>query len=154
MGIFVMKRATTASIEILTGADILSTGMETARRLWNYTCWCTFGYNNKLRRQRGDSFEQFKRNLPHARGTKYLGNFGMQKELKDYWGYRNLSDRCASYTVRDFDIAMKSWFSNLKNNPDARPPRYCKTGRTLNFEVGRNAKPVGNFEYKLTVLGG
>jgi len=145
-----MQRAAQATIEILQGKDILSQGMENARRLWNYTWWCLVGYNRRLARQRGD-FGSKKDKL-----GRYPGKFTIQKELQDYSAYRDLSDRCASYTVKDFDIAMRSWFSNLRSNPQARPPRPLKKeqGRTLTFEVGRNAKPIGNFEYKLTVLGG
>jgi IS605 OrfB family transposase len=49
---------------------------------------------------------------------------------------------------------MRSWFSNLKSNPKARPPRYARDPRQLTFEVGRNAKPLGDWTYRLTVLGG
>jgi putative transposase len=144
-----MIRASTASAQVIENTQVLQTGMENARRLWNETWWCAVGYNRKLRQRRGDFFKPMKGRLP-----KYPGNFGMQKELTDFWAWRNLSDRCASYTVKDFDIAMKSWFSNLKGNPDARPPRPCKEPRTLTFEVGRNAKHIGEWHYRLTVLGG
>lgn len=147
-----MQRAAQVTVEILEGAETMATGLSTARRLWNATWWCLIGYNQRLRRQRGDSYETFKRLRPRG----YPGNFTMQKELKDHPAYRDLSDRCASYTVKDFDIAMRSWFSNLKRNPDARPPRPLPrdAGRTLTFEVGRNAKSLGAWEYRLTVLGG
>jgi len=49
---------------------------------------------------------------------------------------------------------MRSWWSNLKSNPKARPPRYAADPRQLTFEVGRNAKRVGEWTYRLTVLGG
>lgn len=142
-----MQRAVTASIEILDGHNALNGGFAAARALWNTTWWCAVGYNQRLRRQRGDFWRKIKY-------PPYPGKFTMQAEMQDFWAYKNLSDRCASYTVKDFDIAMRSWFSNLKSNPDARPPRPIKEGRTLTFEVGRNAKQVGEWTYRLTVLGG
>lgn len=149
----VLQRAITASVSVESGADTLSAGFQTSRRLWNQIWWCTFGYNAKLRRQRGDSWETFKRLRPKGKDG-YPGKFGVQKAMADYWAYRDLADRCSSYTIADFDIAMRSWWSNLKSNPDARPPRPTKEGRTLAFEVGRNAKSLGDWKYRLTVLGG
>lgn len=151
----VLTRSQKITYTITEGADILRQGHETARHLWNYTWWCCVGYNQKLRRERGDSWERFKRNQSYNRtGEGYPGRFTLEKELKDYWAAENLSDRCFGSTIKDFDIAMKSWFSNLKANPQARPPKYCREPRILNFEVGRNAKPKGDWVYKLTVLGG
>ncbi len=150
-----LTRSAKITFEVIEGREILKQGHETARHLWNHTWWCAIGHNEKLRRRRGDGWECFKRNQAHNRtGEKYPGQFTMQKELKDFWAAKNLSDRSFSYTVKDFDIAMRSWFSNLKKNPKARPPRYCRDPRILNFEVGRNAKPVGEWAYRLTVLGG
>lgn len=150
-----VTRSQKITYTILEGDNTLSLGHELAKRLWNYTWWCCIGYNEKLRRERGDSWERFKRNQSYNRtGEGYPGKFTLQKELKDYPAAKDLSDRCFSYTIKDFDIAMRSWFSNLKNNLQARPPRYCKEPRILNFEVGRNAKPVGEWCYRLTVLGG
>lgn len=146
-----MKRATQAGIQVISGGDILERGFEVSRRLWNATWWSMFGYNQRLRRTRGDSWETFKRLRSKDR---YPGFVGLQKAMQDYWAYRDLADRCASYTIKDFDIACRSWFSNLRANPNARPPRATKKGRTIAFEVGRNAKPVGDWTYKLTVLGG
>ncbi|MBK8188978.1 MAG: transposase [Vampirovibrionales bacterium] len=146
-----MQRAVTASISIESGQDALQRGFYNARRLWNELWWCTFGYNERLRWRRGDSWEQYKRRRPTR---TWPGKFAVQKIMADFGPYRDLSDRCSSYTIADFDIAMKSWWSNLKRNPDARPPRAVKEDRTLTFEVGRNAKPLGDWRYRLTVLGG
>lgn len=143
------KRAVQASAEIGTGANILEKGFDEARRLWNHTWWCAIGYNRRLRRQRGDIFQSMK-----GRHPKYPGKYAMQKALRDYPAYRGLSDRCSSYTVKNFDIAMRSWFANLKTNPNARPPRPIREGQTLTFEVGRNAKHLGDWRFRLTVLGG
>ena len=148
-----LQRAITASASIESGDEVMEAGFNNARRLWNQVWWCTFGYNEKLRRQRGDSWETFKRLRPKGKDG-YPGKFGVQKEMADFWAYRDLSDRCSSYAIADFDIAMRSWWSNLKSNPDARPPRPTKEGRTLTFEVGRNAKPLGDWKFRLTVLGG
>jgi len=149
----IMKRTVKITYKVIEGADILTQGHELSRHLWNQLRWHQFGYNEKLRRRRGDSWEVYRRNVPHARGIKYLGNFGMQKVIKDHWSAKDLSDRCSSYTIKDFDIAMRSWFSNIKTNPKARPPRYTKEGRLLYFEVGRNARSKGDWTYHLTVLG-
>lgn len=146
-----MQRAVTASVSVETGQAALESGFHNARRLWNELWWCMFGYNERLRRRRGDSWEQFKRRRPTR---TWPGKFAVQKMLVDFPAYRDLSDRCSSYTIADFDIAMKSWWSNLKRNPDARPPRPIREERTLTFEVGRNAKPLGDWRYRLTVLGG
>ena len=149
-----LNRSAKVSFEILSGKEIILEGQETAKHLWNHMRWCMFGYNEQLRKIRGDDWDRFKRNLPQVRGVKYLGKFGIQKEMKDYWAAINLSDRCFSYIVQEFDVSMKSWFSNLKSNPKARPPRYTKQAKQLTFEVGRNAKPIGEWQYRLTVLGG
>lgn len=164
-----LTRSQKITYTVLEGADILRRGHEVARHLWNYTRWCCIGYNEKLVKERqgyigfekngkwiykGVDWEIARRNLPHSRGEGYPGGLTLQKELKDYWAAKDLSDRCFSCTIKDFDIAMRSWFSNLKSNPKARPPKYCKDPRILNFEIGRNAKPVGEWTYRLTVLGG
>lgn len=146
-----IRRAVQSGIEVQHGDDILFAGFQTARRLWNATWWAMFGYNERLRRTRGDSWDAFKRLRSKA---PYPGFIGMQKGMQEHWAYRDLADRCASYTIKDFDIACRSWFSNLRSNPDARPPKPTKEGRTLTFEIGRNAKPIGDWTYKLTVLGG
>jgi len=141
------NRSIQAGIIVLDGQQILKQGHELAQKLWNYTRHCAIGNSWHLAQVRGD--------IPR-RGSvgKYLGKFGMQKALQDYPAYRDLSDRCASYTIADFDIAMRSWFSNLKNNPKARPPRRSDKPRTLTFEIGRNAKHLLDWTFRLTVLGG
>lgn len=164
-----LKRSAKVTFIIQNGEAILKEGQETARHLWNFTRWCVIGFNRKLQSARvgkiwDNTWEGYK--LPDGTISRYVGQsvkgqlpkypgkFTMQKELKDYWAAQNLSDRCFSYTIKDFDIAMRSWFSNLRNNPQARPPRYAEDPRQLTFEVDRNAKPVGDWTYRLTVLGG
>jgi putative transposase len=58
--------------------------------------------------------------------------------------------------LQRFDIAMRSWFSNLRTNPAARPPRPIPRdrGRELCFEINRNAKHLDSWSFRLTVLGG
>jgi putative transposase len=171
----ILKRASRITFDILEGADILAKGHKTAKNLWNYLQWSHIGYNKKLAKQRqgyigffskrtkgwvykGLDWEVIKPNLPHNRGEKYLGAYGISKLVKDEPCARNLSDRCSGYVIKNFDIAMKSWFSNLKKNPRARPPGYSEKLGVLNFEVDgkykRNAKPTGNMIYRLCVLGG
>ncbi len=144
-----MIRATIAGIEIEQGRKILERGQFVARCLWNELWWCTTGHNRKLARARGHY-------TLAGRLPKYLGKYGMDKETRSFWAFRELSDRCGSYTIADFDIAMRSWFSNLKSNPDARPPRPLKRdkSRPLRFQPGRNAKHLGHWRFRLTVLGG
>lgn len=142
-------RATIAKIQVESGQEILQEGHRVARFLWNEIWWCAVGHNRELACARGHRSLAGK--LP-----RYPGKYGMDKELRAFWAFRDLSDRCATYIVADFDIAMKSWFSNLKTNSDARPPRPLKKGalRPLRFEPGRNAKHLGNWQFRLTVLGG
>jgi len=147
-------RSAPITFEILQGSEILGIGHETARKLWNYTYWCILGYNEKLRQQRGDDWDRFKRNQAYNRtGEKYPGKFTLLKELKDYWAAKNLNNRCSTNIIFEFDSAMRSWFSNVKIDPAARPPGYAKYPKQLTFEVGKNAKPLGDWTYKLTVLG-
>jgi len=178
-------RSAKAKVQIYSGSEVLSGGQRIARALWNTMWWELVGwYRKKMMRPRGDL--QYMSDYPtkdrgkradrtwyarhmaerraggDASGSlagkigKYPGKFTMQKEYKDFWAYRDLSDRAASYTVAYFDAAMRSWFSNLKSNPRARPPRPMRKDemRPLYFEVGRNAKHVGDWVFRLTVKGG
>ena len=145
-----LTRSAKVTYTILEGQDILDSGCETSRHLWNFTRHCVVSYNWKIRRQRNHwPWEVYK-----DRMSKYPGFFNMQKVLRDFWAGKNLSARCFSYTIKEFDIAMRSWFSNLKSNSEARPPRYAEKPRQLTFEVGCNAKPLGDWIFRLTVLGG
>lgn len=141
-----LTRSAKITIEVLDGAEILGHGHEIARHMWNYLWWCGFGFNRKYQ-QRGKWL-----GMKHK--EKWPGKFGLDKAFRDYWAARDLSDRCYSTVIKEFDIAVRSWFGNLKSNPRARPPRYCEDGRQLFFEVGRNAKALGDWMYRLTVLGG
>lgn len=149
-----LNRSAKITIEILEGQEILEKGQETGRRLWNYIRWCLIGYNEKLRHERGDDWERFKRNQAYNRtGEKYPGRFGISQNLRDYWAAIQLNDTCYQKICDEFDISMRSWFSNLKKNPKARPPRYSKESKQLTFSVGGNAKPLGDWTYRLSVLG-
>lgn len=170
-------RAAIARIEVFDGADILEEGHRTARYLWNQLWWELIGWTRKIQRARGErpkladwptkDYKWFVKNLKQAllagatsslagKLDEYQGKFGIMKEMKDFWAYRDLSDRCASYTVADFDIAMRSWFKNLKTNSRSAPPRpkAKDESRPLRFEVGRNAKHLDSWTFRLTVLGG
>lgn len=172
-----LPRAAKITYTIHGGADILTEGHDLCRKLWNHTIYCLVGMNRQLSYQRvgkialvknGElvkskkdgstvyvlDWETAVRNYPHNRGEKYLGKFSMQKELKDYFAAKNLSDRAWTNVIKTLDVAMRSWFSNLKSNPKARPPKYCHVPRPLFFEVGRNAKRLEDGSYRLTVLGG
>jgi len=151
-----LTRSAKVTFEIISGKEVIERGCETARKLWNYTRWCVIGYNEKLRLERGDSWERYKRNRAYNRtGEKYPGRFTLIKELKNYWAGRELSDKAYQAVISEFDIAMRSWFSYLKSNPKAGPPRYAQDSRQLTFVIALNgnAKPVGEWTYRLTVLG-
>lgn len=150
-----LTRAIKASLHTISGDDILTEGFRRSRYVWNELWWCTVGYNSKLRRIRGD-WRNGKELIAKGIYPKYPGKFTMGKEIKDHWAFAGLSDRCSGGILDEFDASMRSWFANVKSNPQARPPRpKSKDGACLlKFQVGRNAKPVGNWQYRLTVLGG
>ena len=162
-------RATIAKYEVLEGHDILAEGQRISRYLWNEIWWCAVGHSRKVQASREGKITEFIKTKKYPEGTwirvrqslkgklpKYPGKFAMDKALRDFWAFKNLSDRCASYILADFDIAMRSWFSNLRENPRARPPRPIDKDsiRPLRFEVMRNAKHLGDWTFRLTVLGG
>jgi len=141
-----MIKSAIVRMDIVLGDEIVVRGHECARQLWNHLCWCGFGFNRKF--QRRDKW------LGMKYKEKWPGRFGLDKAFRDHWAAVELSDRCYSTVVQQFDIAVRSWFSNLKSNPKARPPRYCPDPRPLFFEVGRNAKTLKSWQFRLTVLGG
>ena len=158
-----LARSAKVTFTILEGDTILQEGQEVARHLWNFTRYCALSYNRKVQRWReGRIYEQDKdtgkwyprRQSLAGKLPKYPGFIGMDKALRDHWAAHKLSDHCFTYTLKEFDIAMRSWFSNLKSNSRARPPRYAEDPRQLTFEVGRNAKHLGDWRFRLTVLGG
>lgn len=148
-------RAIKASLHITENDDVLTEGFRRSRYVWNELWWCALGYNSKLRRIRGES-RNGKELIAKGVQPKYPGKFTMGKEIKDHWAFAGLSDRCSGGILEEFDANMRSWFANVKSNPKARPPRAkSKDGAcVLKFQIGRNAKPVGNWQYRLTVLGG
>lgn len=145
-----LARSAKVGVEILAGNDVLLSGHEAARSLWNFARYCAIGHNWKVRRWRGHwPWSVYKDRMP-----RYPGKFGMDKALRGTEEARALSDRCFTNTIGELDVAIRSFFVSLRSNPKARPPRYAKEPRGLTFEIGRNAKPVDNWTYRLTVLGG
>lgn len=144
-----LYRGSISKIEVLSGSDVLESASIAAKNLYNFARYCAVGFNRKLARSRGHSSLAGK--LP-----KYPGAIGMQKALMDTDEYKILCDRVASYIIRGFDQSMRSWFSNLKSNPDSRPPRYSEKSPPLVFEAGygRNAKYLGEQKWRLTALSG
>jgi len=158
-----LARSAKVTFTILEGDAILQEGQEAARHLWNFAHYCAVSYNRKVQRWReGKVYEYDKekdkwyprRQSLAGKLPKYPGFFGIDRVLRDHWAARKLSDRCFTYTLKEFNAAMLSWFSNLKSNPRARPPRYAEDPRQLTFEVGRNAKHLEDWRFRLTVLGG
>lgn len=144
-----LARSAKVSIQVISGQNALTTGHEAARDLWNFARYCAVGHNWKVRCWRGHwPWTVYKDRMP-----KFPSGFDMQKELRDTEECEALNSRCYEYIIRELYANMRSWFSNLKSNPKARPPRYSKEPRQLIFEVGRNAKPLGNWIYRLTILG-
>jgi len=158
MAVEYATRAAKAKIEIYSGQDILEDGQRIARYLWNQLWWELVGwYRKKMMRPRGDLqlmadyegkdskrkhdrkwYGQHMAECREAGGTmgslkdklpKYPGKDTLDKEMRDFWAFQDLADRCASYTVREFDANMRSWFSNLKTDSHARPPGPCRTVR-------------------------
>jgi putative transposase len=154
----VPTRAIKASLHVIEGADVLAEGFRRSRYAWNEVWWCAVGYNSKLRWKIRRDLRSVKELIAKGVYPKYPGKFTMGKELKDHWAFAGLSDRCSGGILDDFDAAMRSWFANVRSNPDARPPRPLSKDKDechiLKFQIGRNAKPVGNWQYRLTVLGG
>lgn len=142
-------RGIICKIEIKRGLGVLQSAQELARKLYNFMRYCAVGFNRKSARARGDASLAGK--LP-----KYPGAIGMWKALHDTEEYSALNDRTANYVIRGFDTSMRSWFSNLKKNPDARPPRYLEQGKfpPLTFEIGRNAKWYDDGIVRLSALSG
>lgn len=142
-------RGVMARMEIISGDNVLLSGRICARSLYNFVRYCAIGYNWKLAKARGDF--SLKGKLP-----KYPSSIDMWKAMFDTGEYKALNDRVASYILRGFDASMRSWFGNLKVNPDARPPRHLSKDQfpPLTFEVGRNAKYLGDSIYRLSVLSG
>jgi len=140
-------RSTSCRLDILQGQDVLECAQKGARRLYNLTRYCAVSFNRKLARARGHSSLAGK--LP-----KYPRFAGMWKALHDTDEYRALNDRLATYVLRGFDTSMRSWFSNLKSNPKARPPRYAETAPPLVFEIGQNARLYADGIVRLTALPG
>jgi putative transposase len=145
-----LPRAAKISIQVISGQETLTAGHEAGRALWNFARYCAVGHNWKVRRWRGHwPWEVYKDRMP-----KFATAFDMQTELRGTEECKAINSRCYEYTLRELYANMRSWFSNVKTNSRARPPRYAREPRQLTFEVGQNAKPLGNWTYRLTVLRG
>lgn len=140
-------RGAICKMEVFEGGKNLSLAQEYARNLYNFTRYCAIGFNRKLSYARGHI--SLAGRLP-----KYIGSIGMIKTLRDTDEFKLLNDRLAEYVIREFDRSMRSWFSNLKSNSDARPPSYSEKFPPLVCETGRNSKYLGNQHWKFTVLSG
>jgi hypothetical protein len=151
-----LARSAKITIEIIEGAEILEQGHEVARHMWNFLCWCGVGFNRKM--CWGDPLEEWdgakleckykhdgERKWLGMKWPKWPGRFKIEKAFRDYWAAQELSDRCYSKVVQEFDIAMRSWFSNLKINRRARPPRYCKESRHCSMGDPNRPNSRGGF---------
>ena len=141
-----LTRAARITVEVLSGGDVLAEGHETARRLWNFIRYCIRLYSGQYR-QKFTWLALGK--LP------WPGKYGLDKAFREHHLGKQLADRCYSTTIREFDTAYRSFMTKrFRGDKQARRPRYCEKGRPLFFEIGRNAKSLGNWTYRLTVLGG
>lgn len=140
-----LARSAKIKIEILEGAESLERGHEVARCLWNYVRYCCKLYSRQYR-QRYKWLGLGK--------LKWPGKYGLDKAFRDHWAGQELSERCFTTVIKEYDVAYRSFMSKRASGQKARRPRYCKEPRQLFFEVGRNAKSLGDWKYRLTVLGG
>lgn len=141
-----LTRSAKVTIEIADGAEALAKGHETARCLWNFVRYCVRLYSRQYR-QKFTWLALGK--LP------WPGKYGLDKAFRDHYLGKQLADRCYSTTIKEFDIAYRGFMTKrARGDKEVRRPRYCEKGRPLYFEVGRNAKPLGAWTYRLTVLGG
>jgi IS605 OrfB family transposase len=142
-----LARSAVVGVEVLDGADILEIGHEKARRLWNFIRYCVRVYTQQYWRGKP-------RQILGLDKPRWPGKYGLDKAFRGDPLGKALSDRCFSAIIREYDAAYRAFMSNKHQGRRARKPRYCEKPRPLFFEVGRNAKPVGNWMYRLTVLGG
>lgn len=165
-----MIKSAKITYTIISGQEVLSAGHEYARNLWNFTRYCAVSFNYRLHSQRigklwnddwkdgyklpDGSVSRYARQSAKGLFPAYPGYNNLKKELRAAEFNLDLSSRCFEHTIEEFDIAMRSWFSNLKSNPKARPPRYCENGRSLTFGLytGGNAKHLGDWIFQCGVL--
>lgn len=140
-----LARSARITVEVIEGAAVLDRGHEAARRLWNLVRYCC-NLHGRQYRQRFTWLSLGRLSWP--------GRYGLDKAFRDHPLGEELADRCYSTTVKDFDIAYRAFMSNRHAGRKARRPRYCERGRPLYFELGRNAKHLGGWTFRLTVLGG
>jgi len=133
--------------EIIGSKKVMHTAQENARNLYNFVRYCNQVYNYRLRKVRGDW-------LKLGEMPKYPGSIGMWRAMKDDELYKSLGDKTAMYIIRHYDQMFRSWMSNVKSNPNARPPRYAKNAPPLTFEAGRTAKHLGMNIWRFTALSG
>lgn len=138
-----LTRTCTARYDISDNQHIVNIGLARALAMWNQLVRRGTHWYIQLARICGPELA--------SRATRYPGRFTLDKMLRPYI----LADRCASGVLIEYDAAWQAFFGNRKNgNEDAKPPRERKWKQSsLFFEVGRNAKPAGQWMYRLTVLG-
>lgn len=154
------------TITIKEQEEMLAQAQESARKLYNFTRYCA-SYSRRIAYARECKIPVHIENkrthetrlvycLPSLKGKlpKYPGSIGMWKALHDTEEYKALNDRVSSYIIRGYDASFRSWFSNLKSNPRARPPGYAEKAPPLTFEVGRTAQIYDDLVVRLSVLPG
>lgn len=157
-------------MRILDGEDILLEGQAGARQLWNlaYRCvrvgdgpvfvspsgYIRVGDDSRIVRRSGIRANKLFKPAFHK--------FGLWYTLKDMHEYQHLSSRVADYVLSDYGAAWLAYFAALKtfcktrgSSQDSRPrsPGFTGKLRPLRFEIGRNARHDGNWQFRLTVLG-
>lgn len=131
---FCGTRTARARLTVLEGQDLLITGSNLARPLWNQA-------------------RAWQRRHYQQTGT-YVPWTKLQQALRRQGGTFGLHDRCFSYTVRRYNANLRVWTHQRRHQPDLHPPGYAYRPQPLLFEVGRNARPVAPWIYRLTVLSG
>lgn len=125
-------RVARVTLDIFSGGSTLGLGSEFACQLWN-----------QARAQQEQHFQQT---------GQYLHLFQLQKVLRRQYGTLHLSDRCFSFVLRRYQGNLSTWFKNRQAYPKGNPPGVATEPQPLQFEVGRNAKPIAPWTYRLTVL--
>ena len=158
------NRTIRVGVRVLEGQEILSEGQEAARQLWNLACQCVrigdspafvapsgyicVGDDNRVVQRNGTRANKLFRSAFHK--------FGLWYTLKDTHEYQHLSSYIANCVLSDYNAAWTGYFEAFKagsGNSKPRPPGPTGKLRPLRFEIGRNAKHEGNWQFKLTVLG-
>lgn len=161
-----VTRSYKVTVEILRGGDILVRGHEVTRRLWNHIRYCVKLHAaqhyprprklGKRRNKRGEWVDNWQRpvrkNLCQDK-LSWPGKYGLDKAFREGWQSRALNDRSYQAVIKGYATAYEAFMNKVSRGYKAYPPRYCENPRSLFFD-NRNMKHLGDWKFRLTVLGG